>query len=121
MKKKIKNRQAESGDSRAAGAPPPSVRMAAGASVCTFGRDGEHGVGGGGAVDVGRVPHTAGEGAIVGQRGVEQRDGRLAARRAALPPDAALELAVRRGEGLRREVEELEERRRTTTPRETAA
>ena len=94
--------------------------MAAVASVCTFGRDGEHGVGGGGAVDVGRVPHTAGEGAVVGQGGVEQRDGRLAARRAALPPDTALELAVRRGEGLRREVEELEERR-TTTPRETAA
>jgi hypothetical protein len=89
--------------------------------VCTFGRDGEHGVGGGGAVDVGRVPHAAGKGAVVGQRGVEQRDGRLAARRAALPPDAALELAVGRGEGLRREVEELEGRRRRTTPRKTAA
>ena len=72
-----------------------------GASVCTFGRDGEHSVGGGGAVDVGRVPHAAGEGPVVGQRGVEQCDRRLTTRRAALPPDAALELAVGRGKGLR--------------------
>lgn len=69
--------------------------------------DGEDGLGRA-AVDVGRVADGADVRAVIGERGVQQLDGGVAAGRAAQPLHTVLKIILQRRVRLRREVEELE-------------
>lgn len=88
---------------------PKKLKWRSNVIVLTFGRDGEHSVRRGRAVHVGGVPDGAGVGAVVLQGGVGQRDGGVAPSRSPLPGDTTSKLALRRGEGPGREVEELQQ------------
>lgn len=60
------------------------------------------------SVEVGRVADGADVRAVIGERGVQQLDGSVAAGRAAQPLHAVLKIILHRRVRLRREVEELE-------------
>lgn len=63
-------------------------------------------------VDIRWVPDWAGEGSVVVQRGIDQRDGSLATGWSSLPFDTSSKLTLRWEEGLRREVEKLQEKKK---------
>lgn len=77
------------------------------ACALTLRRDAEDGLGRA-PVDIGRVADDTGVRAVIGERGVQQLDGRVGAGRAAQPLHTVLEVIVQRRVRLRREVEELE-------------
>lgn len=58
-------------------------------------------------MNIRRIPDRARVGPVIVERGVNQRDGGVAPRRAALPLYAAAELPVQRRKGPRGEVEKL--------------